>query len=95
MNEDGCDLEILNHPGRHELHSSIPAAINNGPNVIDFYGQLPRFNTRPILNLLQPKEDPDVSGRYLRSTRRSSRRIPAARSSALTRRRRSTPITLP
>lgn len=64
MNEDGSDLEILNHLGRHELHSYIPAAINDDVNVIDYYGQLPRFNPRPILNMLQPKEDPSAAGRY-------------------------------
>jgi hypothetical protein len=64
MNEDGSDLEILNHLGRHELHGYIPATINDDSNVIDYYGQLPRFNTRPILNMLQPREDPSVPGRF-------------------------------
>ncbi|TWT42377.1 hypothetical protein RAS1_35080 [Phycisphaerae bacterium RAS1] len=64
MNEDGSDLEILNHLGRHELHGYIPAAFNDDPNIIDFYGQLPRFNTQPIINMLQPKEDPAVGGRF-------------------------------
>lgn len=64
MNEDGTDLEILNHLGRHELHGYIPATINDDPNVIEFYGQLPRFNPRPILNMLQAKEDPNTPGRY-------------------------------
>lgn len=64
MNEDGSDLEILNHLGRHELHGYIPATINDDPNVIEFYGQLPRFNPRPINNLLQAREDPSVAGRY-------------------------------
>jgi len=64
INEDGTDLEILNHLGRHELHAYIPATINDDDNVIDYYGQLPRYNPRPILNMLQPKEDPTVAGRY-------------------------------
>lgn len=64
INQDGTELEILNHLGRHELHGYIPAAINDDPNVIDFYGQLARFNTRPINNMLQIREDPAVAGRY-------------------------------
>ncbi len=63
INEDGADLEILNHLGRHELHAYIPAAINDDPNVIEYYGQLPRFNARPINNMLQGDESPDVPGR--------------------------------
>lgn len=64
MNEDGTDLEILNHLGRHELHGYIPASIDDDPNVQDFYGQLPRFNAFPINNLLQLREDPSMPGRY-------------------------------
>ncbi len=64
MNEDGTDLEILNHLGRHELHGYIPASINDDPNVEDFYGQMARFNANEILNLLQVKEDPTQPGRY-------------------------------
>lgn len=64
INEDGTDLEILNHLGRHELHAYIPAAINDDSNVIDYYGQLPRFNPNPVNNTLQPSEDPAVAGRF-------------------------------
>ncbi|MGE0480321.1 MAG: hypothetical protein AB7Q17_07600 [Phycisphaerae bacterium] len=64
INEDGTESEILNHLGRHELHGYIPASINDDPNVIDFYGQLSRFNQKPILNMLQVAEDPDFPGRY-------------------------------
>lgn len=64
MNEDGTELEILNHLGRHELHSYIPAAITDDANVIDYYGQLSRFNPRPIRNMLQTKEHPTIAGRY-------------------------------
>jgi hypothetical protein len=63
-NEDGSDLEILNHLGRHELHDYIPRSITDDPNLIDFYGQLPRFNDSEILNLLQLKEDPTTPGQY-------------------------------
>src|SRR5262249_7164513 len=32
MNQDGTQLEILNHVGRHELHGYIPAARDDDPN---------------------------------------------------------------
>lgn len=64
INEDGTEVETLNHVGRHELHGYIPNSINDDPNVIDYYGQLSRFNDRPILNMLQVKEDPTAPGRY-------------------------------
>ncbi|MBL8878117.1 MAG: hypothetical protein JNG88_03265 [Phycisphaerales bacterium] len=64
MNEDGSDLEVLNHLGRHELHAYIPATINDDPNVIEYYGQLQRFNQHPILNMLHIDEDPSIAGRY-------------------------------
>lgn len=64
INEDGSELEIINHLGRHELHGYIPATINDDANVIDYYGQLSRFNTHPVNNLLQPKEHPTIAGRY-------------------------------
>lgn len=64
MNEDGTDVEILNHLGRHELHGYIPATINDDANVIDYYGQLSRFNPNPINNTLQTEESPEIPGRY-------------------------------
>lgn len=65
MNEDGAEVEILNHLGRHELHAYIPNSINDDPNIIDYYGQLPRTNPNPIQNLLQMKEDPTNPGQYI------------------------------
>jgi hypothetical protein len=64
MNEDGTELEILNHLGRHELHGYIPASINDDPNVIEYYGQLARFNPNPINNMLQVRESPTTPGVY-------------------------------
>lgn len=64
MNEDGSDMEIINHLGRHELHAYVPASINDDSNVFDYYGQLSRFNPNPINNMLQAKEDPTTPGRY-------------------------------
>lgn len=64
INQDGTEGEILNHLGRHELHSYIERTFVNDDNLVDFYGQLNRFNPNPILNLFQIKEDSLVAGRY-------------------------------
>lgn len=64
INQDGSEGEILNHLGRHELHSYIERTLTNDDNLVDFYGQLDRFNPNPILNLFQIKEDGLVPGRY-------------------------------
>ena len=64
ISEDGTESEVLNHLGRHELHDYIPSAINDDPNVIEYYGQLSRYNPNAILNMFQIKEDPANPGRY-------------------------------
>lgn len=64
VNEDGTEVETLNHVGRHELHGYIPNSINDDPNVIDYYGQLARFNDNPIQNMLHVREAPTTPGRY-------------------------------
>jgi hypothetical protein len=63
--EDGRESEVLNHLGRHELHAYLPQSINVAGNLTEFYGQLPRNNSNPILNLFQIEEDPAEPGRYL------------------------------
>ncbi len=62
--EDGSNSEVLAHLGRHELHGYIPASITGDPNIIDFYGQLTRFNPRSIQNFFHIAEDPTTPGRY-------------------------------
>jgi hypothetical protein len=64
IHEDGSDGELLNHVGRHELHAYIAASLNNDSNVMDYYGQLARFNPNPVNNLLQIAEDPTRPGLY-------------------------------
>ncbi len=64
INQDGTEGEILNHLGRHELHSYVARALNDDDNLVNFEGQLNRFNPNPILNFFQIKEDGLVSGRY-------------------------------
>ncbi len=65
LNQDGTELEILNHLGRHELHSYLPGSRNDDPNVIEYYGQYPRTNPNAINNMFQLSEDPMTRGRYL------------------------------
>ena len=64
INQDGTEGEILNHLGRHELHSYIERTFTNDDNLVDYYGQLNRFNPNPILNMFQIKEDGQTPGRY-------------------------------
>jgi hypothetical protein len=65
MNQDGTDLELLNHLGRHELQAYIPASRNDDPNLEDFYMQYPRTNQNSIGNIIQMSEDPRTPGRYI------------------------------
>ena len=65
MNQDGTELETLNHIGRQELHGYINMTINDDPNVVEYYGQYPRFNENSIENMLQIKEDPTQAGYYI------------------------------
>lgn len=65
MNQDGTELETLAHIGRHELHDYFPPSLTDDPNLVEYYGQFPRFNPNPILNMLQIVEDPTTPGRYI------------------------------
>jgi hypothetical protein len=65
MNQDGTELETLNHLGRHELHSYIAGSRNDDPNILEYYGQYPRTNPNSVENMFQLSEDPRVPGRYL------------------------------
>jgi Calx-beta domain/Hydrazine synthase alpha subunit middle domain len=65
MNQDGTEPEVLNHIGRHELHSYFNRSINDDPNVDEFIAVTSgRFNPNPIENLLQIKESPTSPGTY-------------------------------
>ena len=65
MNEDGTELETLNHIGRHELHDYLAGSIGNDGNIIEYYQQYARTNPNSIDNMLQIREDPTVAGRYV------------------------------
>jgi hypothetical protein len=65
MNEDGTDLETVNHIGRHELHSYFNRSMNDDGNLEEFInGVRPRFNPNSVLNVLQIREDPSSPGTY-------------------------------
>lgn len=65
VNEDGTELETINHVGRHELHGYFNRSINDDENVEEFIDDgSGRFNQREIGNLLQLREDPLRAGSY-------------------------------
>lgn len=64
INQDGTESEVLNHLGRHELHDYISYAINDDPNIVEYYGQYPRFNPNSVENMFQVVEDPNQPGLY-------------------------------
>jgi hypothetical protein len=64
VNEDGTELETLNHIGRHELHSYVAGSRTDDSNIVEYYGQYARYNPNSLNNLLQIKEDPLSPGRY-------------------------------
>lgn len=62
MNEDGSGMEVLNHVGRHELLSFVPA---NKPGLFNFY----LSNHKDITGLfLHLKEDPKQLGTFVGTT---------------------------
>ena len=66
MNQDGTDLETLNHIGRHELHHFFTPS-RSDENMIDhtLSTTANTANKTPILNMMQLSEDPTSPGRYL------------------------------
>lgn len=64
-NQDGTELETLNHVGRHELHSYFNRAFNDDPNLSEFIAAVSgRVNPNSILNFLQTHESASQPGRY-------------------------------
>ena len=64
VNEDGTELETINHIGRHELHNYFNRALNDDTNLVEFLNSTPRTNLNPINNTLQIREDPRNPGTY-------------------------------
>jgi hypothetical protein len=65
LNEDGTELETLNHIGRHELHRYFNRSLNDDPNLREFSAENSgRLNPREVENFLHIKEDPKSPGNY-------------------------------
>jgi len=66
MNQDGTDLETLNHIGRQEIGIYSERTFNDDPNVQEFYGQYSTgSNSNDFTIFLHIKEDPNTAGTYL------------------------------
>lgn len=66
MNQDGTDLETLNHIGRQEVGLYVERSFNDDPNVQEFYGQYSAgVNQNEFTIFLHIKEDPAHPGNYL------------------------------
>lgn len=61
INEDGTEMETLNHIGRHELHNFFSRSFSDDPALNDFN----LSNQNPIENMFHISEDAVISGRYL------------------------------
>ncbi len=65
MNEDGTELETLNHIGRHELNRYFSAAIKGDPNVVEFISETSKRTNPNLINTMhQLREDPRQAGRF-------------------------------
>lgn len=66
VNEDGSELETLNHIGRHELHSYFDRSMNGDQNLNEFIATVSgRINQNSINNFFQIQEDPLRPGHYI------------------------------
>ncbi len=61
MNEDGSDLEMLNHLGRHDMGNYMTQNFTNDPNLTDFYSPI---TPNPIRGMFHIKESPVTPGVY-------------------------------
>ena len=73
INQDGSELETLNHIGRHELSDYFPLSRTGDEALSEWYydsssaypSPYKRNNLNPINHLFQMSEDPNTPGRYL------------------------------
>lgn len=61
MNEDGSELEILNHLGRHEMGNYMTQNFTNDPNLTDFSTPI---SPTPIRSMFHIQESPTTPGIY-------------------------------
>lgn len=65
MNQDGTDVETINHIGRQEIGLYSERSFNDDPNVQEFYGQYSTGqNQNEFTIFLHIKEDPTSPGTY-------------------------------
>lgn len=65
INQDGTELETLNHIGRHEIGNYIERSFNNDENLEEFYGQYQTgVNQSSFEIFLHIKESPTEPGTY-------------------------------
>lgn len=61
MNEDGTEMEMLNHLGRHEMGNYMTQNFTNDPNLHDFYTPI---SPTPIRAMFHIRESPVTPGLY-------------------------------
>ncbi len=61
MNEDGTEMEILNHLGRHEMGNYMTQNFTNDNNLHDFYTPI---SPTPIRAMFHIQESPQTPGLY-------------------------------
>ncbi len=61
MNEDGTEMEMLNHLGRHDMGNYMTQNFTNDANLIDFYTPI---TPNPIRAMLHIQESPVTQGLY-------------------------------
>jgi hypothetical protein len=61
MNEDGTDVEMLNHVGRHEMGNYLTQNFTNDANLHDFYTPI---SPTPIRAMFHIQESPVTPGLY-------------------------------
>lgn len=61
MNEDGTEMEILNHLGRHEIHTYVERNFTNDANLTEYYSPI---SPTPIRSMFHIQESPVTAGLY-------------------------------
>ncbi|WP_309381553.1 hypothetical protein [Cerasicoccus frondis] len=65
IEEDGTEMETLNHIGRHELHQYFNTAINDDPALTEFIAPNGRTNPNSVENMFMIEESPVTPGLFI------------------------------
>ena len=66
LNQNGTAEEVLNHLGRHELHTYFNRSLNDDSNLREFIASVSgRTNPNSILNMFQIQEHPGQPGYFV------------------------------